>query len=74
MNTDLQALTRRLARQRHGSAARARLRLVHLAVRVGPYGLVRPYLGRAVPPVVDEAVEASATAILALGDRSGDPQ
>lgn len=42
--------------------------LVELATRISPYGLVRPYLGRAVPRRVDEAVAVAADAILRLGD------
>ncbi|MEZ5091432.1 TetR/AcrR family transcriptional regulator [Nocardioides sp.] len=68
VNDDLLALTRRLTRERYGRADRRHTELVGLATRVAPYGLVRPHLGRAVPKVVDEAVEASATAILACGD------
>ncbi|RAG74134.1 TetR/AcrR family transcriptional regulator, partial [Burkholderia multivorans] len=33
-----------------------------------PYGLVRPFIGTEVPPWVDDAVAASAGAIVALGD------
>lgn len=69
VNTDLEALTRRFARQRFGRASRDTLRLVVLAVRVCPYGLVRPYLGGPIPTVIDDAVEAAAGGILALGDR-----
>jgi AcrR family transcriptional regulator len=69
VNLELESLARRLTRQRFGSAARAKLRLTVLATRVCPYGLVRPYLGRAVPPLIDDAVEAAAISILALGDR-----
>lgn len=68
LNTDIEALARRLTRQRFGSAARDKLQLTALATRVCPYGLVRPYLGRSVPLVVDPAVEAAASSILALGD------
>ncbi len=69
VNAEIDALTRRLAKERFGSAARPLVQLVVLATRVSPYGLVRPYIGRPVPHIVDDAVEAAAIAILALGDR-----
>lgn len=68
LNTDIEALAKRLTRQRFGSAARDKLQVTALATRICPYGLVRPYLGGAVPLVIDSAVEAAARSILALGD------
>jgi len=69
VNLDLEALTRRLTRERYGRAGRNALRLTVLATRICPYGLVRPHLGGSVPHVIDDAVEAAAVGILALGDR-----
>jgi AcrR family transcriptional regulator len=68
LNDRVDALARTLTRARYGSATRRRLGLVELATRVTPYGLVRPYLGRPVPRVLDDAAGAAARAILALGD------
>ena len=68
LNDDIWTLTRRLTRERFGRADRRRTDLVLMATRIAPYGLVRPFLGGPVPVLVDEAVEASATAILACGD------
>lgn len=68
LNVGLDALTRSMTTRRFGNVRRRSVELVVLATRVSPYGLVRPHLGSAVPPVVDEAVAAATDAILRLGD------
>jgi AcrR family transcriptional regulator len=74
LNDRVDALARTLARARYGSATRRRLGLVELATRVTPYGLVRPYVGRPVPRVLDDAAGAAAQAILALGGPRRQPR
>ncbi len=69
LNDDVTALARRMVRRRYGRIARTLLDLVVTATRTAPYGLVRPYLGRPVPDLVDDVTEAAADAILRLGDR-----
>lgn len=68
VNDRLAALTTEWTARRFGSASRQSVDLVITACRTCPYGLVRPYLGEAVPTTVDAAVEAAADAILGLGD------
>lgn len=70
LNTRAEAMTKELAVQRFGEGSRRGLALTVLAVRITPYGMVRPYAGGPVPHLVDEAVEAACRAILAIGDRS----
>ena len=70
LNTELLRVSKTLTRRRYGNAQRPALTLVAMATRAGPYGFVRPYLGQAVPAVVDDVVAASSDAILRLGDRS----
>jgi AcrR family transcriptional regulator len=67
-NVEVEALTRRLVRERFGTATRRAMTLTVLATRVCPYGLVRPYLGSQIPAVVDDSVAAASHSILALGD------
>jgi AcrR family transcriptional regulator len=69
VNDAVQAAMRRLCGRRYGRVSDHRLILVGTAVQQCPYGLVRPYVGAAVPPWLDDAVIVSSTAILALGDR-----
>lgn len=52
---------------RWGEVTARRETLVGLACQLGPYGLVRPWIGGDIPPEVDEAVLASARSVLALG-------
>lgn len=68
LNDDLIALQRDLTKRRYGRLTRRNQLWVSLATRVAPYGLVRPYLGGPVPRQVDDAVAATADAILRLGD------
>lgn len=55
-----------LAARLYGAASASGLRQIDLAVRTMPYGIVRPYLGRPVPPLVINATTAAAAAILDL--------
>jgi AcrR family transcriptional regulator len=71
LNDAVQVAMRRLCSKRYGRVTDHRLILVGTAVQQCPYGLVRPYVGAAVPPWLDDAVVVSSTAILALGDRAG---
>lgn len=58
-----------LAERRYGSGRGAgRAALVRSAVVQAPYGLVRPYVGGAVPEELDRIVVAAAEGILSLGD------
>ncbi|WP_340537086.1 TetR/AcrR family transcriptional regulator [Nocardioides sp. GXZ039] len=66
LNDGIDRLARRLTRAHYGSASAAHVELVLLATRIAPYGLVRPYVGAPVPPVIDQATRASAEAILSL--------
>lgn len=68
VNDRLDALTVELAARRYGSTDTEFVDLVVTACRTAPYGLVRPHLGRDVPPGVDTAVAAAADAILRIGD------
>lgn len=52
---------------RWGEVTERRRTLVGLACQLGPYGLVRPWIGGDIPAEVDEAVLAAARGILALG-------
>lgn len=70
VNDDLEARTVELTRGLYGRATQGALRRVHLASRITPYGMVRPWLGQAVPRQVADAAAASADAILRLGDPS----
>lgn len=69
INDGLEERTRALTTRRYGRASARAVGRVHLATRVLPYGLVRPWLGRPVPADVVEAAGAGADAILRLGDR-----
>lgn len=69
VNDTLTALTRVMTKRRYAGNNAATQQWVHLATRVAPYGLVRPYLGGPIPHDIDDAVAATADAILHLGDR-----
>ncbi len=69
VNDGVDDVVRGLTRRRYGRATASTLGRVHLATRVLPYGLVRPWLGQAVPAAVADAAEAGADAVLRLGDR-----
>lgn len=68
MNDAVSVLTSDLTRRRYGHLTKGGQAWVHMATRVAPYGLSRPYLGGPVPSRVDDATAASADAILRLGD------
>jgi AcrR family transcriptional regulator len=67
LNAGIDELSRTLTRRCYGTTTKRRSMLVAWATRLGPYGLVRPYLGGDVPAQLDDVVAASAQAILALG-------
>lgn len=71
MNDSLVTLMTDATRRRYGDVGPDNLKWVEMATQVTPYGLVRPYLGRAIPPEIDTAVAAAADAILQLGDGPG---
>lgn len=68
LNDNLVDLLSSTTARRYPGAGRSAQEWVLMAVLVSPYGLVRPYLGSAIPLAVDDAVAASADAILRLGD------
>lgn len=70
INDAIGAAELRLVTRRYGRRTRRREDLMRTAVRLCPYGLVRPYLGGAVPLWLDDVVVTSARAIAALGDPS----
>ena len=67
VNSGLDDLSHTLTRRCFGTATKRRSTLVTWATRLGPYGLVRPYLGGDLPDLLDDVVAASTRAILALG-------
>lgn len=67
LNDGVFARVRELMAARWGEVTPRRERLVGLACQLGPYGLVRPWIGGDIPAEVDEAVLDSARAVLALG-------
>lgn len=69
VNDDLNALLTRLTLRHFGRATKRERTLMLLALRFGPYGMVRPYLGRDLPPLLDEVVAATARAVLTLDER-----
>lgn len=68
LNDDVVELARDMTKRRHGHVTQDNQQWVDMAIRVAPYGLARPYLGRPVPHHVDDATAATADAILHLGD------
>lgn len=70
MNDPLITVVHRLTAQRYSRRTASNLEWVVMATQVAPFGLVRPYLGGSVPHHVDDAVAASADAILRLGDQN----
>lgn len=69
-NDDVDAAMRALVPSRFGSDFDEGYRLMMVATRMSPYGLVRPFVGQGVPDWLDEVCVASARGILALGDKS----
>ncbi|MDN5764385.1 MAG: TetR/AcrR family transcriptional regulator [Humibacillus sp.] len=68
MNDTVIALLADVTRRRYSRVTERHLHCVRMATVVAPYGLVRPYLGGPIPPLVDDATVAAADAILRLGD------
>lgn len=68
LNEAISRLMLDMTRRRFGRATQRNQRWVDLAIRIAPYGLVRPYLGQSIPAQVDTAVVATSDAILRLGD------
>lgn len=68
MNDAVTALLTDMTRRRYGRVTERHHQCVRMATVVAPYGLVRPYLGGPIPPLVDAAIIAAADAILKLGD------
>lgn len=69
LNDKVWAALRILTGRRYGVVDdEERFLLVRAAVHQAPYGLVRPYVGGAVPSAMDAVAVAAAEGILALGD------
>lgn len=68
MNDPLIEVVHDITARRYGSRTPSNLEWVLMATQVAPFGLVRPYLGGPIPRQVDEAVAATADAILRIGD------
>lgn len=68
MNDTVTALMAEVTRRRYVRVTKRQHHCVRMATVVAPYGLVRPYLGGPIPPLVDDATIAAANAILHLGD------
>ncbi|GAB10856.1 putative TetR family transcriptional regulator [Gordonia araii NBRC 100433] len=71
LNDDVFAAMARLCTRRYGRATERRRRVLDIAIRQSPYGLVRPYIGPGsdgVPEWMDEVVVTASRAIAALGD------
>ncbi|MGU3431639.1 TetR/AcrR family transcriptional regulator [Actinomycetes bacterium M1A6_2h] len=68
VNDGVDDALRETTRRRYGRLTERRYRLALLATRQGPYGLIRPIVGEAIPRDFDSICVASAEAILALSD------
>jgi AcrR family transcriptional regulator len=66
LNDPLLLLQADLIRRRWGRVTPTRTRLISIAVRQSPYGLVRPYVGGDLPVWLDDVVEAATVGILGL--------
>lgn len=66
INRSMDALARRVTEQHFGAVTDENSNLILWATRIGPYGLVRPYLGREIPALLEQAAAAQATAIVQL--------
>lgn len=69
INDEVDAALRALVPARYGAASEEGFRLLMVATRMSPYGLVRPFVGGEVPAWLDDVCVASAGGILALGER-----
>lgn len=70
INDAIDTGSERLVVRRYGRASDRRRELMMIATRLGPYGLVRPFIGGRIPPYLGDAVAVSALAICELGDRA----
>ncbi len=69
VNDEVDAALEALVGRRYGDATQERRELLMVATRLSPYGLVRPFVGRAdLPGWVRPAAVTAADAIAALGD------
>lgn len=68
INDDVDTAMRTLVPARFGRDSDEGYRLLMVATRMSPYGLVRPFVGQDVPDWLDEVCVASARGILTLGD------
>ena len=68
INDDIDAAMDGLLARRFGDPTPHRRELLSMGTRLAPYGIVRPFIGTAIPDWVDDAVAASAEAIVRLGD------
>lgn len=68
INDDIDAAMEELLVRRFPDPTPHRRELLSMGTRLAPYGIVRPFIGTEVPAWVDDAVAASADAIVALGD------
>lgn len=68
LNDEIDAVCEELGRRRYPRLDERRRALLSTAVRLSPYGLVRPFIGGPIPAWLDDAVAASTRAIAALGD------
>ncbi|MGA4508147.1 TetR/AcrR family transcriptional regulator [Propionibacteriaceae bacterium G1746] len=69
INDEVDAAMRDLVVARYGEDSDDGFRLVMLATRMCPFGMVRPFVGGEVPQWLDETCVAAAEGILGLGDR-----
>lgn len=70
INDEVDAALRALVSARFGHDSDEGDRLLMVATRMSPYGLVRPFVGQDVPEWLDEVCVAAARGILELGDSS----
>ncbi|GAA0036476.1 TetR/AcrR family transcriptional regulator [Brevibacterium metallidurans] len=68
INDDIDAAMDDLLLRRFPDPTPHRRELLSMGTRLAPYGIVRPFIGGEVPAWVDDAVAASAQAIVGLGD------
>lgn len=71
INDEIGAVMARLSARRFPNAADHHIALTVTAVQQCPYGLIRRHIGGPIPPWYDDAAEAAARAILAMGDQPG---
>ena len=69
INEQVDAVLRDLVQARYGAPSDEGFRMLMVATRMSPYGLVRPYVGSDVPAWLDDICVGAATGILELGER-----